>query len=34
MARTVAALPTGSRITDYIGLGAITKLFSAITTES
>src|SRR5260370_16664491 len=27
MARTVAALPEGSRITDYISLGVITKTF-------
>ena len=27
MARTVAALPSGSRITDYISLGVITKTF-------
>ena len=27
MARTVAALPAGSRITDYIGLGVIAKFF-------
>ena len=27
MARTVAALPVGSRITDYISLGVITKFF-------
>ncbi len=27
MARTVAALPAGSRITDYISLGVITKFF-------
>jgi len=27
MARTVAALPTGSRITDYISLGVIAKFF-------
>src|SRR5258706_7903582 len=29
MARTVASLPTGSRITDYISLGVITKFFPA-----
>lgn len=28
MARTVASLPAGSRITDYISLGVITKTFS------
>ena len=27
MARTVAALPSGSRITDYISLGVVTRLF-------
>jgi hypothetical protein len=27
MARTVASLPEGSRITDYISLGVITKTF-------
>jgi hypothetical protein len=27
MARTVAALPAGSRITDYISLGVIAKAF-------
>ena len=27
MARTVATLPAGSRITDYISLGVITKTF-------
>src|SRR5205823_9147620 len=27
MARTLAALPEGSRITDYISLGVITKTF-------
>ena len=27
MARTVAALPAGSRITDYVSLGVITKTF-------
>lgn len=29
MARTVAALPAGSRITDYISLGVVTKFFPA-----
>lgn len=29
MARTLAALPAGSRITDYISLGVIAKFFSA-----
>ena len=27
MARTLATLPEGSRITDYISLGVITKTF-------
>ena len=27
MARTVVSLPAGSRITDYISLGVITKFF-------
>ena len=27
MARTVASLPAGSRITDYISLGVIAKFF-------
>lgn len=27
MARTIAALPAGSRITDYISLGVIAKYF-------
>ena len=27
MARTVASLPAGSRITDYISLGVVTKFF-------
>src|ERR1035438_5091925 len=27
MARTVASLPAGSRITDYISLGVLTKTF-------
>jgi len=31
MARTVAALPAGSRITDYISLGVIAKFFPAVT---
>ena len=29
MARTLAALPTGSRITDYMSLGVVTRLFPA-----
>jgi len=27
MARTVASLPAGSRITDYISLGVVAKFF-------
>lgn len=27
MARTLATLPEGSRITDYVSLGVITKTF-------
>ena len=27
MARTVASLPAGSRITDYISLGVVTRFF-------
>jgi hypothetical protein len=34
MARTVAALPAGSRITDYISLGVITKTFPLTTVRS
>jgi hypothetical protein len=30
MARTVASLPAGSRITDYISLGVIAKFFPAV----
>ena len=29
MARTLATLPAGSRITDYISVGVITNLFPA-----
>ncbi|MGH9564829.1 MAG: transposase domain-containing protein, partial [Candidatus Angelobacter sp.] len=29
MARTVAALPAGSRITDYISLGVVASFFPA-----
>jgi hypothetical protein len=29
MARTVVELPSGSRITDHISLGVITKTFSS-----
>jgi hypothetical protein len=34
MARTVAALPAGARITDYISLGVITKTFPLTTVRS
>lgn len=34
MARTVAALPEGTRITDYISLGVITKTFPMTTVRS
>lgn len=34
MARTIAALPTGSRITDYISLGVLTKAFPLTTIET
>ncbi|MFI5113486.1 MAG: IS4 family transposase [Terriglobales bacterium] len=34
MARTVAALPAGARITDYISLGVITKTFPMTTVHS
>src|SRR6201995_6008477 len=34
MARTVAALPTGGRITDYISLGGITKNFPLSTARA
>ena len=34
MARTVASLPSGSRITDYISLGVIAKTFPARTVRS
>lgn len=34
MARTVAELPSGARITDYISLGVITKTFPARTINS
>jgi hypothetical protein len=34
MARTVATLPAGSRITDYISLGVITKTFPLTTVRS
>lgn len=34
MARTVAELPSGSRITDYISLGVIAKTFPLTTVES
>ncbi len=34
MARTIAGLPAGSRITDYISLGVVTKTFPLATVES
>ncbi|MBM4275200.1 MAG: IS4 family transposase, partial [Deltaproteobacteria bacterium] len=34
MARTVAELPKGSRITDYISLGVVAKTFPAATVKS
>jgi len=34
MARTIAALPAGARITDYISLGVITKTFPMATVRS
>ena len=34
MARTLAALPTGTRITDYISLGVITKTFPLAKVQS
>ena len=34
MARTVATLPAGSWITDYISLGVITKTFPLTTVRS
>jgi hypothetical protein len=34
MARTVASLPAGSRITDYISLGVVTKFFPRQTVDS
>ena len=34
MARTVAALPTGARITDYISLGVITRTFPLSTVRA
>jgi len=33
MARTVAELPSGTRITDYISLGVLTKTFPMATIE-
>ena len=30
MARTVATLPAGSRITDYISLGVLTRFFPGV----
>ena len=34
MARTVATLPAGARITDYISLGVIAKTFPLTTMRS
>ena len=34
MARTVAELPPGTRITDYISLGVVAKTFPASTVET
>ena len=34
MARTVAELPKGSRITDYISLGVVAKTFPMATVKS
>jgi hypothetical protein len=34
MARTLAALPAGTRITDYISLGVVTKAVPLITVKS
>jgi hypothetical protein len=34
MARTVAELPSGTRITDYISLGVITKTFPLDTIQA
>jgi Insertion element 4 transposase N-terminal len=34
MARTVATLPAGARITDYISLGVITKTFPLTTVHA
>jgi hypothetical protein len=34
MARTVAGLPKGSRITDYISLGVVAKTFPLATVKS
>jgi hypothetical protein len=34
MARTVAALPVGARITDYVSLGVITKTFPLATVRA
>ena len=33
MARTFAELPSGTRITDYIGLGVLTKMFPLSTIQ-
>ena len=34
MARTIAELPKGSRITDYISLGVVAKTFPVATVKS
>lgn len=34
MARTVAELPSGTRITDYISLGVLTKSFPVATIDA
>jgi hypothetical protein len=34
MARTLAELPKGSRITDYISLGVVAKTFPVATVKS
>jgi hypothetical protein len=34
MARTIAILPVGARITDYISLGVITKTFPLSTVSA
>lgn len=34
MARTVASLPAGSRITDYISLGVVAKFFPRVKVDA